>query len=159
MALDQQPTEINQNATKHQRGSKSAPVFIKKLATDEEKTAGYKEETERKKKWEMDVDTLKVAKEAKIASEDAANYAGYGVFVSLLLAGIAFLQWCMFKKQLFLMRASNRLTMKSAIASELAAKSALENVRLAEKQFIASHRPWIKVDLNHTKHSVINNVA
>lgn len=140
LALDQKPTGTKQKAAKQQPGSEAAPIFIKKLATDEEKAAGDREETERKKKWEMDVETLTVAKEARVASEDAAKYAGYGFLVSLLLAGIAYLQWRMFGKQLGHMKTSNE-------TAAAAAQSALQNVRLTEKQFVASHRPWIKVQI------------
>lgn len=149
-ALDQEPTDTKQKTAKQQPGSEAAPVFIKKLATEEEKAATDKEEKERKAKWTMDMDNLKVAKDARDAARSATEYAGYGLLVSLVLAAIAFLQWRMFGKQLFLMRASNQLTMKSAVASKIAAESALENVKLTEKQFIASHRPWIKVELTHT---------
>ena len=150
LALDQKPTGVKQKATKQQPGSEAAPIFIKRLATDDEKAANDKEETERNKKWEMDVETLKVAKEARFASEEAAKYAGYGAFISLcgafislVLAIIAYLQWRMFGKQLGHMKTSNE-------TAAAAAQSALENVRLTEKQFIASHRPWIKVELTHT---------
>jgi hypothetical protein len=142
-ALDQMSTDAKQKFTKQQLGSEAAPVFIKKLATDEEKATDDKAETERKKKWEMDVETLKVAKEARVASKDAATYAYYGVLVSLLLAIIAYLQWRMFGKQLGHMKMSNE-------TAAAAAQSALKNIRLTEKQFIASHRPWIKVELTHT---------
>lgn len=142
LALDQKPTVTKQKIAKQQPGTEAAPIFIKKLTTDEEKAIGDKEEAERKKKWEMDVETLKVAKDARVASEDAAKYAGYGVLVSLLLAGIASLQWWMFGKQLGHMKTSNE-------TASAAAQSALENVWLTKKQFIASHRPWIKVELTH----------
>lgn len=137
-ALDQMLT-----GAKQQLGSETAPIFIKRLATDDEKAANDKDETERNKKWEMDVETLKVAKEARVASEDAANYAGYGVLASLLLVIIAYFQWRMFGRQLGHMKTSNE-------TAAAAAQSALENVRLTEKQFIESHRPWIKVELTHT---------
>ncbi len=53
----------------------------------------------------------------------------------------------MFRKQLSLMEHSNRAAMISADAAKNAAESALDNVSLAEKQFVASHRPWIKVQV------------
>ena len=143
-ALDQDPTDTKQSA-KRQPGSAAAPIFIKKLTTEEERAASAEEEKERKKKLEIDSETLNVAKEARVAAQDAARYAGYGLLIAFAAAFIAFLQWRMFWRQLFLMRASNRLAMKSAVTSEIAAKSALENVRLTEKQFVTSHRPWIKV--------------
>lgn len=146
LALDQKPTGTKQSA-KQQPGSEAAPIFIKKLTTEEERAASAEEEKERKKKLEIDSETLKVAKEARVAAQDAARYARYGLLIASAAAVIAFLQWLMFWKQLSLMDRSNQAAMISAAAAENAAQSALENVRLAEKQFVASHRPWIKVQV------------
>lgn len=142
LALNQKSKNANQIISEQQPGSEVAPIFIKKLATDEEKAASEKEEKEREKKWAIDIETLKVAKDARDASKDAATYAGYGLFISLLAAVIAFFQWRMFGKQLGFMKSSNDTATK-------AANAALETVNLGREQYVATHRPWIKVQLNH----------
>ena len=79
-------SNVNRRQTKsHQTAAwlRDRACLHKKLATDEEKATDDKAESERKKKWEMDVETLKVAKEARVASKDASTYAYYGVLVSL----------------------------------------------------------------------------
>lgn len=136
LASDQKATGVKQKAAKQQPGSETAPIFIKKLATDEEKATSNAEEKEREKKWAIDIETLKVAKEARVAAEDAAKYAGYGLLLALVAAGIAFLQWRMFGKQLALMESSNETASTAA--------------NTAKNEFEASQRPWIKVQLHHT---------
>lgn len=136
LALDQKPTGTTQKSTELQPGSEAAPIFIKKLATDEEKAASNAEGKEREKKWAIDIEMLKATKEAKVAAEDAVKYAGYGLLIALLAACIAFLQWRMFGRQLALMKSSNETASTAA--------------NTAQKEFEASQRPWIKVQLHHT---------
>jgi len=139
-AIDEKPTDIIQKTAEQQPGSKAAPIFIKKLATDEEKAANEKEEKEREKKLAIDIETLKAVEDARDASKDAAMYAFYGLFISLFAVAIAFFQWRMFGKQLKLMKNSNETATN-------AANAALETVKLGREQYAATHRPWIKVEL------------
>lgn len=141
-AIDEKPTDIIQKTAEQQPGSETTPIFIKKLATNEEEAASEKEEKEREKKLAIDIETLKVAGDARDASKDAAMYALYGLFISLSAVVIAFFQLCMFRNQLKLMKISNETASK-------AANAALETVNLGRDQYTAAHRPWIKVQLNH----------
>ena len=136
LTSDQKTTGVTQKAEAQQPGSEASPIFIKRLLSDEEKITSNAEEKERQKKWRTDIETLEVAKGARVAAEDAARYASYGLLISLLAAGIAFLQWQMFVKQLALMKLSNDTA--STVANT------------AKNEFEASQRPWIKVQLRHT---------
>lgn len=140
-AIDQKPTDIKQKTAEQQPGSEAAPIFIKKLATDEEKAASEKEEKEREKKWTIEIQTLKVAEDARNASKDAARYAGFGFLIALAAMVIAFCQLRMFRKQLELIKTSNE-------TATTAANATLETVKLEREQYAATHRPWIKVQLN-----------
>lgn len=136
VAFEQKAMVAEKEASEPQRGAEAKPFFIKKLATDEEKAASSSEEKEREKKWALDFETLQIAKEAKVAAENAAKYAGYGLLVALLAAVIAFMQWRMFGKQLGYMKTSNETASTAA--------------NTAKDEFEASQRPWIKVQLHHT---------
>lgn len=140
-AIDQKPADIKQKTAEQQPGSETTPIFIKKLATNEEKAASEKEEKEREKKLAIDIETLKAVEDAKDASKDAAMYALCGLFISLFAITIAFFQLRMFSKQLEFMKNSNETATKAANAT-------LETVNLGREQYAATHRPWIKVKLN-----------
>lgn len=139
-AIDEKPTDIIQKTAEQQPGSETTPIFIKKLATNEEKAASEKEEKEREKKLAIDIETLKAVEDARDASKDAAIYALCGLFISLFAVVIAFFQLRMFGKQLEFMKNSNETATK-------AANAALETVNLGREQYAATHRPWIKVEL------------
>ncbi|MCA3003296.1 MAG: hypothetical protein ACK5RJ_12235 [Burkholderiales bacterium] len=137
----QQATSAKPKAEKHQPGSENTPIFIKKITTKEEKDAGDKEEAERKKKSEMDVETLNVAKEAKDAAKAATNYAGLGLLLSLVLTGIAFVQYRMFSKQLDIMKDSNATAAAAAQSAQASVAVAEDAGRTNHAAFIAANRP------------------
>ena len=89
----------------------------------------------------MQAKSLVVVEKALEATKDASAAANLAATVGIIMAIIAFLQVFMFGWQLRLMRRSNTTASEAAAAAKMAAnttQSALE----------ASHRPWIKAELN-----------
>ena len=158
-SLDQAKVGVKQKIAKDQPGSEKAPIFIKKLATEEEKIAGDKEEAERKKKLEMDIETLQVAKDARDAARDAAKYAWLGLLIALAAAVIAFFQYKMFGRQLNAMdltekRAANeseQRTKETAAALSVNATAA----RTAHAAFMAANRPKLIIRAIDTREKII----
>lgn len=121
-------------------GTQNNPLFFQRKETEDDKAANSDEVKDRKENLVVQTKALIVAVDALKATKDASDAATLAATVGVVVAIIAGLQVCMFLWQLLVMRESNKTAAD-------AASSALENVKLTEKHFIASHRPWIEVEV------------
>ena len=134
------PNSGDERGVTQPRGTPSNPFFVERKETDDDKAANADEVKDRKENLVIQTTALKVAVDALKVTTDASDAATLAANVGKVVAFIAGLQVLMFGWQLWVMRQSNKTAAD-------AAGSALENVRLTEKLFVASHRPWIEVEV------------
>lgn len=154
------PQKSEAKKTQPSAGTPENPIFVKREKTQDEKDGDSEQEKREIKNLQIQAESLNVSKKSLIASEGAlvetaraanaavwaTGIAGVAAAFALAAAIIAFLQWKMFAKQLFLMRASNKVSMKAAVASRKAAEASIESNNIAKQRAISEDRPWISID-------------
>lgn len=135
------PSSSGKHKIQQPNGTQNNPFFVQRKDTDGDKAASAEEVKDRKENLSIGAEALKVATDALKATKDASVAANLAATVGVVMAIIAGLQVFMFGWQLLVMRESNKTAAKAAIAAEIAANA-------TKSEFEASHRPWIKVELN-----------
>lgn len=138
---ENKPRTAGNSNIQQPNGEKNNPFFVQRKETDGDKAANAEEVKDRKENLLIVAKGLKVATDALKATQDASNAANLAATIGIVMAIIAGLQVGMFGWQLFAMREANNTAAKAAIAAEITAN-------VTKREFEASHRPWIKVQLN-----------
>jgi hypothetical protein len=123
-------------------GTETNPLFVQRKETDDDKAASAQEVKERKLNLSVQGHSLIIATETFKATKDAADSAKLAAYVGVIMAVIAIAQFFMFGWQLRTMQSANQVAKDSADAARTTATT-------AKSEFEASHRPWIKVQIQH----------
>lgn len=129
-------------------GSQVNPLFVQRYKSREEKAEEDKQAADAKENLNIQRKSLEVSDNALKVNQDSLRETSRAAWAAIIAAGaacfaalIAVCQLVMFWIQLRKMNESNKTAVKAATAAEIAANA-------TKSEFEASHRPWIKVELN-----------
>lgn len=145
----QQTTQPVGSVTKKEiAGSQAKPLLVQRYKSREEQADEDTQAGDAKENLNMQRESLKVSENALIVNQDSLRETSRAAWAAIIAAGaacfaalIAVGQFAMFLIQLRKMDESNKTATKAAAAAETAANATKSEVE-------ASHRPWIKVELN-----------